>query len=124
MISRIYVIPKVEDVREKLYKNSWESISASIKISKVRLVSSYLIEGDLKDGDIIKIAEALTNKNIEEYSVNKIPELSFDYLIEIGFLPGVTDNVGHTTEDTICDLLHLKQKDSVKVYTSQVFLIN
>lgn len=123
MISRIYVIPKVEDVREKLYKNSWESISASIKISKINIISSYLIEGDLSDKDLIKIAEALTNKNLEDYSINKVPETSFNYLIEVGFLPGVTDNVGHTTEDTINDLLRLKQKDAVKVYTSQIFLI-
>ena len=67
MISRIYVIPKVEDVREKLYKNLWESISASIKISKINIISSYLIEGDLSDKDLIKIAEALTNKNLENY---------------------------------------------------------
>ncbi|MEK7113511.1 MAG: AIR synthase-related protein, partial [Patescibacteria group bacterium] len=37
--------------------------------------------------------------------------------------PGVTDNVGSTTKETIVDLLHLKDSSTLAVYTSKVFLI-
>lgn len=123
MISRIYVIPKVEDVREKLYKNSWEGINASIKVKGVKVVNSYLIEGDYKKEDLSKIATVLNNENLEQYSINKLPDYKFDNLIEIGFLPGVTDNVAHTAEETIKDSLHLNNNNEIKVYTSTVFLI-
>ena len=44
--------------------------------------------------------------------------------MEIGFLPGVTDNVGHTAKETIVDLLHLKKDANLSVYTSRIFLIS
>jgi len=43
----------------------------------------------------------------------------FDYAIEIGFLPGVTDNVGHTAREAICDLLECAFAPGEDVYFSQ-----
>ena len=91
--------------------------------NKDNLHHAYLIEGNIKKSDLSKVAESLTNLSFEQYSINKLPEYKFDYVIEVGFLPGVTDNVGHTAEETILDLLHINKKGSIKVYTSNVFLI-
>lgn len=123
MISRIYVYPKVEDVREKIYKKSWENISASTNIASIKILATYLIEGDFSNKNLEKIGESLTNKNIEEFSVNSIPIDNFDFLIEVGFLPGVTDNVANSTKETIKDLLNLKQENKFNVFTSNVFLV-
>lgn len=123
MISRIYVYPKVEDTRAKLYKKSWENINASIKIKEIKILSSYLIEGNFSKKDLGNIGESLTNKNIEGFSINSIPEVDFDFLFEIGFLPGVTDNVANTTKETIIDLLNIKNENNLSVFTSNVFLV-
>jgi phosphoribosylformylglycinamidine synthase len=92
---------------------------------KVDFVNSYLISHKFSSDKILKIAEALTNPILEQFSINKFPKTkSFKYVIEIGFRPGVTDNVGHTTEETICDLFHLKEKNNLAVYTSRIFLVS
>ena len=106
MISRIYVAQK---------KNS-------------NFLNSYLIAHKFKNEQILKIAEALTNPILEEFSIDIFPKDrllgKFAYAIEIGFKPGVTDNVGHTVEETILDLLHLKEKNNLAVHTSKIFLIS
>ncbi len=106
MISRIYVTPK----------------------GKTDFINSYLIAHKLGNKDILKIAQALTNPTLECFSINKFPEDGlqgkFSYAIEIGFKPGVTDNVGHTAKETIADLLHLKNNSDLAVYTSKIFLIS
>ena len=48
---------------------------------------------------------------------------NFDWIIEIGFLPGVTDNAGKTAREAIGDSLRKKFSDNEDVYSSQVFLI-
>ena len=55
MISRIYVIPK----------------------GKVNFINSYLISHKLGNDKILKIAEALTNPVLEEFSIDKFPEDRF-----------------------------------------------
>ncbi len=125
MISRIYVKPKGKDVRGNLYVKSFNDLGLSSKISNVQIIESYLLKHDLKNEQILKVANALTNKILEEFSINQMPSVSgFAYMIEIGFLPGVTDNVAHTTRETIIDLLHLKNTNNPEVYTSKIFLVS
>ena len=45
-------------------------------------------------------------------------------MIEIGFLPGVTDNIAHTVKETIVDLFHLREETKLEVYTFKKFLIS
>src|SRR3989338_568553 len=110
MISRIYVTPK----------------------SKANFINSYLISHKFSNDKILKIARVLTNPILEEFSINKFPSAMlrarskvrhFSFSIEIGFLPGVTDNIAHTVQETIIDLLHIKKKSDFEVYTSKIFLI-
>ena len=115
MISRIYVTSK----------------------EKADLINSYLISHKLGTDKISKIAAALTNPILEEFSINKFPDVgrlgsrrptsNFTYAIEIGFKPGVTDNVGHTVKETIIDLLHLENNSALaelEVYTSRIFIVS
>ena len=125
MISRIYVAPKIKDSRERLFLKSWNNLDLSAKVSGVSIIDSYLIDSELSTSLLLKVANALTNQVLEKFSINKIPEeKKFIYAVEIGFLPGVTDNVGSTTKETIIDLLHLKKDAKLSVYTSRIFLIS
>lgn len=103
MISRVYVAPK----------------------HSTDVVTSYLITHKFGKDKVKKIAQILTNPVIEDFSVDRFPKTSkFTYAIEIGFKPGVTDNIAHTTEETIRDLFQRSQKNSnFSVYTSKVYLV-
>lgn len=105
MISRVYVAPRKH------------------RKGEYRVINSYLIDHELSEEDLVKAAAALTNPILEIFSIDRFPnEKNYTYAIEIGFLPGVTDNVGHTAKETIIDLLRL-ENPRLEVYTSRVFLI-
>ena len=99
---------------------------------KADFINSYLISHKLGNDKILKIARALTNPILEDFSVNTFPKDGlrgkFTYIIEIGFKPGVTDNVGHTVKETITDLLHLKNNSGsnsdLAIYTSKIYLVS
>lgn len=98
MISRIYVIPK----------------------KGIAKADSYLIDSKLSKGSLHKLAEALTNPILENYYLNGNPQVGdFSFAIEIGYLPGVTDNVAHTVKEVARDLLH----SDLQVYTSKIFFV-
>ncbi len=105
MISRIYVIPTAN--------------------KHVSIIDSYTIDADLSSVEIEKIAQALKNPVIEKYSVNKFSlDSKCNFIIEIGYLPGVTDNVAKSAMEMIVDLLGRPFKDGEAVYTSKVHLTN
>ena len=102
MISRIYVMPKNGGAR----------------------ADSYLIDSKFRKIELVKLAGALTNPILEKYFINKSPQVgNFSYVIEVGFLPGVTDNVSHTVKEVARDLLKLKWGSEFEVYTSKIYLI-
>lgn len=124
MISRIYVTSKEADSRGALYQKSWRELGIKGKISKVQLADSYIIDSKLKKNDLDKIAQVLTNPILEKSSINILPMAeNFTYAIEIGFKPGVTDNIGHTVKETIIDSLQLNKTEDLSVFTSKVFLV-
>ena len=46
-------------------------------------------------------AGPLSDPVIQEFSINQPLAKNFDWLIEVGFSPGVTDNVGKTAREAI-----------------------
>ncbi|MFA5936924.1 MAG: AIR synthase-related protein, partial [Candidatus Paceibacterota bacterium] len=125
MISRLYIMPKGEDSRTKLYLKLWNNLNLNGKVSDISIVDSYIIDSELSYNETKKLANTLTNPILESFFINELPkEKKFSFIIEIGFLPGVTDNVAHTAKETIFDMLHLKKNIRLEVYTSKVFLIS
>ena len=131
MISRLYVMPKGKDSQERLFLKSWNNLGLKGKVTNVSIINAYTLDSEFSKDELIKSATALTNLTFENFLINKLPASSagrpkekFSYIVEIGFLPGVTDNVAHTAKETITDLLHLKENTKLEVYTSKVFLIS
>ena len=115
MISRIYVMPVGTDSRIKNFQKSFSRLNLSGKIKALSIIDSYTVDAEFSPADIAAAAATLTNPILEKYAINQIPKLrDFTSIIEIGFLPGVTDNVGHTAAEMI----------GGTVYTSKVFLIS
>lgn len=101
---------------------------AQKKLKQVWSADSYVIDAKLSAAELKHIARLLTNDTLEVYGVNRARPQgarfpSCQWVIEIGFLPGVTDNVGTTAVETICDALHKKFGPGESVYTSRIFFI-
>lgn len=79
------------------------------RVEAVFTADLYTVNKEFSAEEKGKIGVMLTNPIFEAYSVDKLtaPE-DFDFVIETGFLPGVTDNVGHTAREGIEDLLHVE----------------
>ena len=91
-----------------------------IQADSVKTFEVYTIEGHLTPGDLEAAARGpLSDPIIQEYAIDRGLARGFDWLIEVGYRPGVTDNVGKTAAEAI-DLLTGKQ---VRVYTSRQYAI-
>ena len=122
---RIEIKTTVNDMRSLVQLNKIKSLGFGDKAQTCKLIEVYTIEKDLNQKQLHKIAEALTNP-ISQTSLLDDQETAeeFDWAIEIGFLPGVTDNVGTTTRETIEDLIKERfDLDKEGVFTSVLLLI-
>ena len=114
-LSRIYVKAKVPDPRGEARKKQWNSLGLGGKITKVQVVDCYTIDARASGAFLNRVAGLLTNPVLESASLNAFGRLAkYDRSIEVGFLPGVTDNVGNTAQEIL----------GKKVYFSQVFFIS
>ncbi len=125
MPSRITISYKVPDARALVKKEQFENLGFKGKIKNVSISDSYTIDTTLNKNNLNLISKILANPILEIFSINKVVAPSkFDWLIEVGFLPGVTDNIGATTKETIEDLIKRKFKTNQSAYTSQIFFIS
>jgi len=93
-------------------------------VEKVETIEVYTLEGDLTDDGLERIAAGpLSDPVIQRYAVNRSLAERFDWLIEVGFRPGVTDNVGRTATEAVQLLLEGAQNGGLKVYTSRQYLL-
>ena len=123
MIYRIEILSTIRDTRAVAKKNKLQS--DGFNISEVILVDVYSINRKLHVGEMEKIASMLTNPVTQVCSIDAsiFPE-KFGYAIEIGYLPGVTDNIAATAKESIEDLLKLKFLNGENVYTSQIIFLS
>jgi phosphoribosylformylglycinamidine synthase len=125
MISRICVTTNEKDSRAELYLKSFNNLDISGKVISISLADSYLVDAKLSKSELSEASAALTNHKIENCSINTLPSVgNFSFVCEIGFLPGVTDNVGHTAMEAISDTLRREFTASEAVYTSRLFFIS
>ncbi len=90
----------------------------SIPVSNVERVDIYTIDAALDDGQLEKVrTEIFTDPVTQESSYSPLAS-EFDNAIEVGFLPGVKDNAGDTSQNAIGDLLKIGFKKDEAVYTS------
>ena len=62
---------------------------------------------------------------IQRYSVDRPldGEGDFDWLLEVGYRPGVTDNVGHTAAEGVQDMLGRPLAEGEGFFTSPQYLL-
>ncbi len=104
-----------EKIRERIIKH------LGINVSSVRTFEIYTVDGILSSDELEESARGpLSDPVIQDYRINESMASGFDWLIEVGLRPGVTDNVGKTAGEAIALLTGKK----VSVYTSRQYAIN
>ncbi len=125
MINKIEVSlkPFIRDVRGESVRNGISNY-LHVDVQDVRIIDTYILEGDFTDKEIVSIASnPLLDPVIQMFSINKPISGDFDFIIMVGFLPGVTDNVGRTAKEAIGTFLGRPFADGEGVYTAQQYLI-
>jgi len=121
LATRIEITPTVEDARARMRKRQIEGMGFDGKIQGVQLVDVYTVDAPLERNDLQRVGSMLADTITESASVDtpQAPE-KFDWAIEVGFHPGVTDNVATTAREGLEDLLKTKLQPDQGVYSSQV----
>lgn len=118
MSQRLEVHTVTEDGRAKTLARKF-----SQKDVKIRVVDVYTLEDDLPRDQIEALAKSFVNPVTQTAFIRdeQTPPQNdnYTYAIEIGFLPGVTDNIGHTA----AEINELTNRDKQPVYSSQIVLI-
>ncbi|MBI5645201.1 phosphoribosylformylglycinamidine synthase [Candidatus Kaiserbacteria bacterium] len=122
MAHRITVASKVPDARARSYFNTLRTLFPRTRLNAIVVAQAYTIDARLSSAERARVAECLTSSTIEQSSTSTVlAPKTYAYTVEIGYHPGVTDNVGNTARETIEDALGRKMKEADGVYSS-VFL--
>ena len=117
-----------EDIRDALGEKTKKRIinNMGLPVANVATIEVYTVAGDLNDSELREAAKGpLSDPVIQDYSINRPLAGNFDWLIEVGFRPGVTDNVGKTAREAITLLLGENiGSRKISVYTSRQYLIS
>lgn len=95
-----------------------------IAVEHVQVIDVYTIDAALSDADLERVrTELFTDPIIQTSALNKTLARDYDFLIEVGFRPGVTDNVGKSAAEGVQDTLGHRLAPGEGVYKSTVFAI-
>lgn len=126
MTARIVVglKPAVHDARgERVKKAIYQHLG--IDLTAVRTLDVYTIDADLSPDELHAAAHGpLCDPVIQQVAINRPLADDFDVLIEVGYRPGVTDNVGRTAREAIQYLTGRPFAAGEAVYTSVQYLLS
>ncbi len=119
MTKRICVAAKVGDARADSILRTLQGIFPKAKLSSVAVAQAYTVDAKLSAAELRRAARKLANPVTETFSTSSvIAPKKYAYAIEIGFHPGVTDNVAKTARQTIEDTVGRTFAADEDVYTS------
>lgn len=95
---------------------------ARVPVDSVRTLRVYTLEGTFSPAELERACAKLFADPVSELSRLDAPLVAevlpdFSHLFEVGFRPGVTDNVGHTAAEGLGELLG-RPSSEFKVYAS------
>ncbi len=103
-----------EGIKKKIIRD------LGISIDDVKTTDFYVLDLDITQEEFENIKEEVfLDKLTQTFQENQ----DYDWLIEVGFLPGVTDNVGKTALQSIKDILKKKFSEDNAVYSFKRYFI-
>ena len=100
--------PNIRDARGEKFKRRIIS-DLNIPVNSVNTLDVYTVDGDLTKEEIVRVATGpFLDPVIQEFSVGRPLAHDFDWAVEVGYKPGVTDNVGRTAREAVEIILQRK----------------
>ncbi len=110
------------DTRGELLCKRLKELGLTTAIHRIRLSEVYTLEGQFDRKRLREAAELLHNPVIHEVLIDRPRPLNgATEILEIGFLPGVTDNVAQTAAETLADAWGAPLPAGQGVYTSTIY---
>ncbi len=95
-----------------------------IRVENVRVADGFVIDRELSREALELIAEEVfQDPVIQDVSIDEPLDIPFQWLIEVGFRPGVTDNVGRTAREGVERTLGIRFEQGESVYTRKLYFI-
>ena len=115
---------EVRDPRGERIKREIEHF-LHLNVAAVRTIDVYTVDAGLSGDELARAAAGpFSDPVIQHFSIDKPAATGFDFLVEVGFRPGVTDNVGRTAGEALGYLLGRPLQAGEGVYTSVQYLIS
>ena len=110
--------PRGERIRRELKQH------LGLQVDEVRTLDVYTVDAALNQDEIEAAAAGpFSDPVIQEVAINRPLARNFDVLIEVGYRPGVTDNVGRTAREAIQYQTGRPFAAGEGVYTSTQYLL-
>jgi phosphoribosylformylglycinamidine synthase len=125
MYEEIQILNKFKTGREK----NIQSYFGKNLVKNIKICDTYKFNNNLnrKNYDLAcellynPISQKIFNKRNIEEGLKKFG--NFSWILEVGYLPGVTDNLGNTATEIVCEKLNINEKN-FKIRSSQLFLVS
>ena len=119
MAHRLTVQSSTHDARGENFRKVLQERFPRVPLREVGVTTSYSIDASLTLRDLNEIGRELAHPTVERFSHQEVlAPKKFTFGIEVGFLPGVTDNVGATAKQMIADVLDQALPSDTGVYSS------
>ena len=117
-------LPKWRDAKGESVKKQIADF-LDMNVDKVRTRSVYTVSADITPDDAEIVAMELANPVLQQGLVGQsVPAEGFcDWLISVGFKPGVTDNVGRSAHEAVGDIAGRKLKDEEMIFSSIEYML-
>jgi phosphoribosylformylglycinamidine synthase len=95
-----------------------------IELQSVRTIDVYTVDAQLSEAEVAAAAAGpFSDPVIQDYTINQPLAHDFDVLVEVGYRPGVTDNVGRTAREAIQYQTGRAFAPEEGIYTSVQYLL-
>ncbi len=112
------------DTRGRLLQEKLNSLELSTVIEEVRLSEVYTLEGAFSQARLQEVAGLLLNPVVHDSIIDEARPLGLaEVVLEVGFLPGVTDNVAHSAAETLADAWGTPFAADQGIYSSTIYYI-
>lgn len=119
---RIEIRPSIYDTRRDVFMKKIKA--AGFQVEDLAVADVYTVNKDFTEEEKQQIGSMLINPIIESFAVGANAPEQFDVAFEVGFMPGVTDNLAHTVIQSIEDKLKCSfDRPKENVYSSQVIFL-
>ena len=118
VIYRIELSP-LDDWRDTKAEGVKNQITDILKlpVKDVRTREVYTISANVTESEMRKVTDELKNPVIQEAKLGESSASNYDWLIIVGFLPGVTDNLARTAFLAVGDIIKRKlNKKNEKIF--------